>query len=449
MNKGKDMIRPEAGGNFEAAAVQEVINVAAVKRRTEKKIKISELIDQRVEDAIPPLPAPLKAMIMEDYLRFKELTDDEEVLTAAIEVSYQRIICGYERRITDEEKVPNEAYARLNAMEKIDALFGGEKDPAPEDLKKVAHVTFDLNGLKAVNDYNDHDNKKGDIYLLLAVKAISSPAAVEYARKNGINFEPEKVTRDGGDEFSAIVTSGKPLTKEVLEGFILTIQAALWENDDVAKILDFNNPNVLANHAGVPVANIGSKFAGDIERFKEAYGIPLKYKYRGAMSGGAITLYDALVDEKFDEKNKINAGDQYPYMLQKMMGAMFSISGKKMDSDKKRFKRGLAGAAADDIIAEFSQKGSEHIEISRLQAQEEASHRRFLAEVYSRTDVEKELMRENFQLRKENREFKDKQELIKSEISLAAGILDKAEKEEDWKLVKKAAELLKRLSEEK
>jgi hypothetical protein len=186
--------------------VQECINLASLRKKTEKEIKVSELIDKRVEDSIPPLPAPLKAMIMEDYLRIKDLTDDEEILIAAVEVSYRRIICGYERRVTDEEKMPNEAYARLNAMEKIDALFAKEKDPDPEDFKKIAHVTFDLNGLKAVNDYNSHDNKKGDMYLLLAAKAISSPEAIRYAKEHEINFEPEKVTRDGGDEFSTIIT---------------------------------------------------------------------------------------------------------------------------------------------------------------------------------------------------------------------------------------------------
>jgi hypothetical protein len=288
-NQNEKTETPEKGNGFQ---VQEYINIASLKKKTEKEIKVSELIDKRAENSIPPLPAPLKAMIMDDYLKIKELTDDEEVLMAAVEVSYRRIICGYERRVTDEEKMPNEAYARLNATEKITAIFERGKDPEPEDFKKIAHVTFDLNGLKAVNDYNSHDNKKGDMYLLLAAKAISSPAAIEYAKENGINFEPEKVTRDGGDEFSTIITSDKPLTKEILEGFILTVQSALWDNPDIAKLLDFNNPEVLAHHAGVPVSEIG-----DITEFKKKHGIPPNYKYRGAMSGGAVTLYDALASK--------------------------------------------------------------------------------------------------------------------------------------------------------
>lgn len=429
---------PEQENGFQ---VREFINLATIKKKTEKGIKVSEIIDERVEKSIPPLPEPLKAMIMEDYLRIKELTDDEEVLLAAVEVSYRRIICGYERRVTDDEKMPNEAYARLNAMEKIDALFNQEKDPAPEDFKRIAHVTFDLNGLKAVNDYNSHDNKKGDMYLLLAAKSISSPRVIKYAEENGIRFEPNRVTRDGGDEFSAIITSDSELTKEKLEGFILTVQASLWDNPDIAKLLDFDNPEVLAHHTGAPVSEIRN-----IDEFKKAHSIPLNYKYHGAMSGGAVTLYDALANKDLDEKNKTSLNDQYPQMLQKMMGAMFSLSGKKMDTDKKRFKDGLATITTDMIIKEFSDKG---IEISKEQAEEEASHRRTLAEVYSRTDVEKELTQKNAKLEIEKNGLKEKNEYILTQVSMISGVLSNAIRDKNWELVEKAQALLESVNQEK
>lgn len=438
MNNEKIEI-PEKEENFQ---VREFINLASIKKKTERGTKVSELIDQRAENSIPPLPEPLKAMIMDDYLKIRALTDDENVLMAAVEVSYKRIICGYERRVTDNEKMPNEAYARLNAMEKIDALFCKEKDPNPEDFKKIAYATFDLNGLKAVNDYNSHDNKKGDMYLLLAAKAISSSDAIEYAEKNGINFEPGKVTRDGGDEFSAIITSDKPLTKEVLEGFVLAVQASLWNNPDIAKLLDFNNPEVLAHHTGVPVSEIGN----DIEGFKLSHGIPSNYKYHGAMSGGAVTLHDALANKDIDEKNKINSADQYPQMLQKIMGAMFSLGGKKMDSDKKRFKEGLASVTAEEVIKEFAAKG---IKVSKEQAGEEALHRRTLAEVYSRTDAEKELTQKNAKLEAEICELKEKKEYLSAQISMVNEILKSAIGENNWELVKNAQKLLEKIDKEK
>ncbi|HTW96131.1 MAG TPA: hypothetical protein VMD74_00535 [Candidatus Methylomirabilis sp.] len=421
--------------------VREIITAAFHKKKEESVSLIANLVEKRVEKANPPLPEPLKAMIMADYEMAKAVTNDEKVLKAVVEVSFRRVICGYERRITDQDKVPNEAYARLNAIEKIDSLFGQEKEPAPEDFKKVAHVTFDLNGLKAVNDYNGHDTKKGDEYLFAAVQAIVSDSVKKYAKDNGIFFEPERVTRDGGDEFSIIITSENVLTKKVLEGFILAAQTDLWENSKVGEeILNFDNSNVLGHHLDMPAAEVEAEIkSSGLENFKKAHGIPPKYKYHGAMSGGAITLYDALTDKEADEKNKVNPEDQYPYMLQKMMGTMFSISSKRMDVDKKKFKKGLAAITPKKILEEFAERG---FKLSPEQAEVEVANRHMLAEVYSRTDTEKELAQRNAKLEKEL-------EVQKAQISLIIGVIEEAEEKKDWELIAKATKLLRELNEKK
>lgn len=425
--------------NFEnEAKIREFINLASLKKKEEKVLAINDLVEERIEKADPSLPLPLKAMVMDDYLKVRALTDDENILKAAIDVSFNRIICGYERRVTDEENMPNEAYARLNAMEKIDALFNGEKDPSSEDFKKIAHVTFDLNGLKAVNDYNGHDAKKGDMYLAMAVKAISSPEAIKYAEENGIIFQPEKITRDGGDEFSIIITSEKAITEDVLAGFIDTIQDSLKNNENVSKILDFNSPNVLAHHLDMKVAEVVSEInKTSLEDFKKAHGIPPNYKYEGAMSGGAVTLYEALTDERFDKKNKVSAGDQYPYMLQKMMGAMFSLSSKQMDEDKEEYKEGLETVNAEELKKELTERGVKNKDYSSGDLEEEVSHRHFLSEVYSRTDKEKKLTRENFELRKENKELEERLKLKDVQLSIAKEIISSGKTKEGLELLEK------------
>jgi hypothetical protein len=127
-------------------------------------------------------------------------------------------------------------------------------------------------------------------------------------------------------------------------------------------------------------------------------------------------------------------------MAQKMSGAMFSLSGKKMDSDKKRFKNGLATVTVEEIIKEYAAEG---LEISKEQAEEEAWHRRTLAEVYSRTDVEKELTKQVAEKDQKIRTLEEGKEKNMAQLLIIDGILDEALKKGDLAVAKKASSLLK------
>lgn len=409
--------------------VREAINLASVRRAKEEGMNINELVETVTSD----LPSPLKAMVMEDYLLVKEVTDKEDILKKVVDISYNRIMAGYERRIAGEERIPNEAYAMMDAMEKIDSLFDG-KEPTVEDFKKIARVSLDLNGLKAVNDLNSGDHNKGDLYLQMAVLAIKAPAVIERAKELGINFEPERVTRDGGDEFGVIITSEQPLTEEALDDFSRTIQSALWDNKEVAKILDFNNPNVLANFLSMDsravVLEIENKFDGKVEEFKKAHDIPAGYEYRGAISAAAATLYDSMTDKDFEKKNTIISKDRYPRMIQKMMGATRSSSDHKMDENKKNFKGNLPDTTADDIKKEMIAAGIDIGEIDQEVFENEAANRRFLAEVYSRTDTEKGLRKEVSSLKIELEVVNTGKERMRHLVDLALELIDGGEVQE-------------------
>ncbi len=374
--------------------LRETLNLTSVSRKKEGEAQIDSLVEDRCKD----LPKPLRGMLMDDLNSMKEVTKDKKTLKRSIDISYKRIMAGYERKLSGTEMIPNEAYAMVNAMDKVDALFG-DKEPTAEDLKKVARVSFDLNGLKAVNDLNGGDHKKGDAYLAMAVDAIKSPEVIAYAKEKGLVFEPEKVTRDGGDEFGVIISSDQPLKQEDLDGFVNIVQDVFWDNDDFAKILDFNNPNVLAHFAGTDISEIDNKFGGDLTAFKKDKGIPLYYKYHGAMPGGAATLYDGLVDSQFDPKGKVKITDSYHRMLQKVIGAMFSSSDRAMDKNKRAFKEALSSYAGED-----------------------EDNMRFLAKVYSRTDKERELSGEVESLRRSLSKAESSQIAIKDlKEMIAAG----------------------------
>jgi GGDEF domain-containing protein len=453
------------------AKIRETINLISLKRNEEKKIEINELVKELAGE----LPLPLQEMIMGDHNSIKELIEDkhdlikaagkeltseeveadENILRKATELSFTRLIAGYETKLTDKESIPNAAYAMVNAMEKIGAIFEKE-EIAEDDFKKIARVSFDVNGLKAVNDLNGGDHKKGDVYLALAAKAIRSDRAIKYAQENGINFEPERVTRDGGDEFSIIVTSETAFNKnekgdcEVLSGFISEIQESFWNDADVPRVLDFESPSVLASYAKTSVAEIKEKFGGNVAAFKEAYNIPKDYKYHGALAGGAATIHDSLMDKKFEDKNAVGMRDKYKRMLQKTIGAMFSSSDREMNTDKEEFKQGLVSETADKIIDRIVESGVlKREDIPRDSAEAEALSKRFLAKVYSRTDKEKELVEKVDILGMENSELKSKMEKIKTQIDLITATLDNAISENNWGMVKKASELLKNIGEGK
>lgn len=367
---------------------REALNLASLKRKSEKEKPINDLVKELSED----LPSSLQKMLMDDYRIMEEVTMDRDILEKSVEISHRRIMAGYERKLTDNEKMPNESFAMLNGMEKIDAIFA-KGEPAMEDLKRVARVSFDLNGLKAVNDLNGGDHKKGDMYLSLAAKAIVDPEVVAYAQENGLNFEPERVTRDGGDEFGVILSSDKPLDEKVLAQFVETAQKAFWNNSDASKILDFESPEVVARFAKTEVKEINEKFGGNLEEFKKAKGIPTGYYYRGAVSGGAATLYDGLTDSKLDLKSRIKTSDGYQRTIQKMMGAMFSSSDRAMDENKRLFKAGLPETNTDSTFRDLINSGVSE-EVARVEAPAEAENLRFLAQVYSRTEKEREQQKE-------------------------------------------------------
>lgn len=438
----------EQGPDFEKEArVKEIINKFFVRKKMEEGEDVNEIVESVAAD----LPAPLKAMVMEDYDFIFQVTKNEKILKQAVELSYKRLMAGYERSITDDQKMPNEAYALADAMEKIDDLFQ-DREPTVEDFKKVARVSFDVNGLKPVNDLN-RDHKKGDLYLFMAVQAIKSPEVLEYCEKNGIKFDPERVTRDGGDEFGVIITSDKAFTREALNGFVKTVQDVLWDNKEAAMILDFNNPIILARQlkreSSEVVEEIRDKHAGSIAEFKKANNIPLGYKYRAAISGGAATLFDALTDAEFDPKNELKSSDKAGRMAKKIAGAAFSSSDRQVIPNKEAFKGGLRFFTAEQVKAEFIAAGKDISDIDPQAFEDEAANRRFQAEVYSRSEEEKELTRENQELsynlaeaQKEIKKHKERGERARMLTDLADSLFGEGKIQEGRDLLKKIKEEL-------
>jgi len=349
--------------------IREFIDLAILKRKGKQEMKISEV----VEDFGKDLPEELKLKLEGEYRRLKEKIPVEESLKEEVEFAGRNIREGY---MDERLEIPNKAFANMDLISKVDELF--EEEPQIDDLKKVAHVYFDLNGLKAANDLGSHG--LGDEYLALAAGAIKSEEVKEVAKRHGIDPDYIVCREGGGDEFGVTLKSDKPIEEEALSEFIETAQSVLWNNEKVANVLDFDNPEVVAKFAGVSIDEIKEGFGNDLDKFKEAHNIPKDYKYKGAISAGASRIYDALLDDKIKDKNTVKVSDSYEKILQRVMGATFDTSDAQMAKNKKEFKKNLAeGEVGDDF------SGPEEKKRAVLDA-------KMLSRVYTRTEEEKELV---------------------------------------------------------
>lgn len=365
--------------------IRQFIDLAILKRKAREEIEISEM----VEDFGNDLPEELKLKLEGDYRRLKGKIDDEDALKEEVEFAGRNIRESYMDRSLE---IPNKAFASLDLISKVDELF--EEEPKIDDLKKVAHVYFDLNGLKAVNDLGSHGF--GDEYLALASEAIGSGEVRKVAEKHGI--DPDYIVcREGGDEFGVVLKSDKPIEEKALAEFIETAQGVLWNNERVANVLDFDNPEVVAKFAGVSMEEMKEDSGSDLDKFKEIHNMPKDYRYKGAMSAGASRIYDALLDDKIKERNRVKGNDSYEKILQRVMGATFDTSDAQMVKNKKEFKENLAkGEVGDDF------ESSEARDAAILDA-------KMLSRVYTRTEEEKELVEK---LQVKEKLIKDIEDLI-------------------------------------
>ncbi|MCX6799709.1 MAG: hypothetical protein NT091_00995 [Candidatus Falkowbacteria bacterium] len=67
------------------------------------------------------------------------------------------------------------------------------------DLGRIARLSLDVNGLKAVNDLNGGNHTPGDEYLDLAANVIKSEKVLAWGKENNIKIA---FSKDGGDSFS-------------------------------------------------------------------------------------------------------------------------------------------------------------------------------------------------------------------------------------------------------
>lgn len=326
--------------------------IKAIGKRGEvEKLTIDEMIEELVVD----LPVKLQKEMIRAFERFqKKGLRGDDLKEEVVEI--RRILKAvYEDPRFEME---NKVYAKLQAIKMIDGIFN-EENLTAESFRKIARISFDLNGLKAVNDLTG-SHGQGDKYLRLMVDVVRGEKATSWLMQKGMEAV---ITIDGGDEFGIILKSDIEIDeKELNDEFIVgIIKKELWESEVSRDILNFDDANVVEAYAGLNRGDLTAKTEEEREVILEEIrkSIPDGYFFRAAVSGGMATLYESFAYMEIDAK------DSYEKILEKAMGSLFDLSDREMQVDKINFKINLAKS--------------------------QDPYENFLLKVYSRTDSEKEL----------------------------------------------------------
>lgn len=385
----------------EPISLESAVEILRALRQKEQETKPEET----VERALQELPTDAR-----ERLQAKLNAEREDLLAEGIdEAVASRIIAkraekealtfreAYEdKRFTvgNNERMPKDAYAKAEIQDEMDKIFSNK--PKKEDLEKIARLSFDANGLKAVNDLTA-SHKKGDEFLRRIAKVFHDPEGPtrKWLKEKGVT--KILATTGGGDEYGVMLVADQPISKEVIDEAIRR-----FENEvsaiPVSDLLDVEDPEVILRIGNVPDSEIKrmskEERAAKVKEIKEKE-IPEGFKFRATVAGGGATLAEglkfALEEAKPDNRLYLDK-DNYRRALEKIMGGIWDVADKKGADSKKTFK-------------EMLNKSGDPKE-------------KFYGLLLTRTAEEKRLAEENAKLSEEVKKRQDLIEVIKKEVEI-------------------------------
>ena len=361
MNNKQEQSINEKIVQSEVAGRHQLIFNGILEKRAKERAMPERSIDEINAD-IARMPAVVQESVSSVIDDLRESSKDDESFRRLLNKEVERAMAQY---IDARFNMPNKVFAKAEVRSAIDGLLGNQS--SLEDLKRVARVSIDVNGLKAVNDLNRGDHSKGDIFLEAVAEAINIEEIIVPLRDAGITAI---ITADGGDEFGIVLISLNTIDTEMLNSVTGKIRNSLYSQetrDKVEKVLDFNDEKVISSFAGLTEKEWSTKADEEKQRIISELNIPSGFKFQAHASIGVATLYDSFT-AMAGEKHEIDEDDNYEKVLDKMMGGVFTKSDGNMQQQKSEFKRGLRESSS--------------------------SHDKFMSLVYSRTSVERELTQE-------------------------------------------------------
>lgn len=305
-----------------------------------------------LEDRIADLPERAKGKIRAYERKLNEagvaepgkLAELVEEKITAFEQTYQ------DRRFTvgEGEHMLNKGFAKEQAVTYLKEILGDS--PEPEDLKKIALLNFDANGLKAVNDLSA-SHEKGTEYLKRIAEVLFSKDSPEAARLKELGVTEVLPVTAGGDEYSILLKSEKPIPPDAINEALGLYEAAI-ARVDVSDLIDFNDERTILRYAGVTEKQFEDMEEDERRKTLEVARkeVPPGFTMRASAPGGGATLYEGMLSAMEHATKPLTPEDGFSRAVDKIVGGMWDAADRPALENKNHFKAGLrlSDASAED-----------------------------------------------------------------------------------------------------
>ena len=278
---------------------------AKEKEGKDEKLDLPKIIEQ--------LPKDLRSGVQEKFERFKSYGLSEKQLLFELKEEVKNLKSAYEDKRFD---IPNGSYLRYEMMRLVDNLVNKKINLAK--IRGLGIISFDVNGLKAVNDIAGHE--KGTEYLKKIVEVLKNGRTTKSLEESGIQVF---VSSNGGDEFAIILNDDVNLTMvqngQIFIDKVLKNYQEEVNSIDVSDIINFTNSEIIKKFTGIQ--------------------IPENFHFTASISGGTALIEEILTDDKIS--HEIEAETDYSDKLNKIIHDLFEISDNREKINKKTFKKRL------------------------------------------------------------------------------------------------------------
>lgn len=275
-------------------------------------------------------------------------------------VAYEQTYQDTRFEVGDGEHMLNKSYAKEQGVSYLKELLGDS--PTPEDLKRIALLSFDANGLKAVNDLSGvHEN--GTEYLKRIAEVFHAKDSAEAKRLKELGIDEILPVMAGGDEYSVLLKSEKPIPPEAVEEALRMYDAAI-QRLDVSDLVDFNDEGTLLRYLGYSNERAGLLSADERRAAVESVRkeMPPDFKMRASASGGGATLYDGVLAAMEHPSKALRADEDFNAAVGKINGGMWDASDKAATENKLAYKESLRdsdASAADKFYSKVLARTTE------------------------------------------------------------------------------------------
>lgn len=322
--------------------LQEIFE-ALVKNRgqeaSERTMHPDEWLSERIESL--PTRAREDVLAYEKGLEEDGVTDPEkrmqyvESKISAFEQTYQ----DFRFSVGKDEHMLKKEYAKEQAVDWLNEALG--EKPGLEDLRKVALLNFDANGLKAVNDLSG-SHEKGTEYLRRIAEIFHDQSSPEAAWLKNQGVKDILPVTAGGDEYSVMIRADAPIDAKVVGQAVRMYEDAI-SRIDISDLVDFSREEAKLRFLGVSETLFEQM--GETERAELLSGfdkeMPAGFKMRASASGGGTTLYEGLLRAVEHATKPILASDSFDRSVQKIMGGTWDAADKAAMETKIVYKEYL------------------------------------------------------------------------------------------------------------